>query len=93
MLAALDNRHHRRPAVFLDLLIKQCIGAITLRACQLGAGIDFMQRGVGLIVRQRMFAVQVIAIEVDVVFVDPAQPRRAPRIDQMNKHHRDIGRQ
>jgi hypothetical protein len=32
----------------------------------------------------------VIAVEVDVVFVDPAQPRGAPWVDQVDHHNRDI---
>jgi len=93
VLATLDNRHHGGPAVFGDLFIEQGIGAITFRALQLRAGIDFMQRRIGLIIGQCMLEVQVIAVQVDVVFVDPTQPRSAPRIDQVDHHHRDIGRQ
>ncbi|MCY1464506.1 hypothetical protein D9M71_825360 [compost metagenome] len=52
-----------------------------------------MQGVIGQVVRQRTVEIQVIAVQVDVVFVDPAQPRHAPGIDRMNHHHRDIGRQ
>ncbi|MNM60395.1 hypothetical protein D3C81_716740 [compost metagenome] len=49
-----------------------------------------MQGVVGLVVRQRALEIQVIAVQVDVVFVDPAQPRHAPRVDGMDHDHGDI---
>ena len=84
VLAAFDNRHHCRPTLFANLLVEQLIRTLSFRALQLAARINFMQRCIGLIVRQRALEVQVIAVQVDIVFIDPAQPGRAPGIDQMH---------
>ncbi|MNN50755.1 hypothetical protein D3C81_1653580 [compost metagenome] len=51
VLTTLDNRHHRRPAVFVDLRIEQGIRALALGAVQIGAGVDFMQCGVCAVIR------------------------------------------
>ncbi|MNP63892.1 hypothetical protein D3C76_1593380 [compost metagenome] len=51
MLATLDYRHDRRPAMQTDLLVEQGIRAVTLGPAQLGAGVNLMQGVIGLVIR------------------------------------------
>ena len=90
ILTGLDNRHHRRPALAADPFIELGIGALTFGATQLGTGVDRVQSFISRVVGWCLSEVQVVAVEVDVVLVDPTHPGRAPRVDQVDHQYRDV---
>ena len=76
-----------------DSGVEQRINLFTLRPAQLLAAVEGMHVVVGAVIRQRLAEVQVIAVLVEIVFVDAPHPRRAPRVDQVNHQHRHAFRQ
>ncbi|MNQ85482.1 hypothetical protein D3C85_1006480 [compost metagenome] len=87
------DRHQPRPTVLIDQRVEANIGLGALRPVQIVTGINIMHCGIRRIIGQCLAEVDVVAVNIDVVFVNPSHPRGAPGVNQVNHQDGNVIRQ